>query len=100
MEVKLKSNGAEGELFFAGRLDSKTAPETEKLLAQMAARYEKLVFNLEKLEYMSSAGIRLVIMTFKAMKKKGGSLVLRKARPQIIEIFQLTGLGPMLQFEA
>lgn len=99
MEIKLRNRGAEGELVFAGRLDSKTAPEVDKLLDEMVGRYEHLIFNFEKLEYMSSAGIRLMLKTHKAMKKKGGGLVLKQVRPQIMEIFQLTGFVSILDFE-
>lgn len=99
MNIKLINRGTEGELLLEGRLDSLTAPETEEVFLQMAERFDRLVLNLQGLEYISSAGLRILKRLYMAMRKKNGTLVLKNVKKMVMEVFEITGFAGLLQFE-
>ena len=81
-----------------GRLDTATAPELETELAEVLDEAEELVFDLEGLEYMSSAGLRILLATQKKMGTKGGMKV-TNVNDVIMEIFEITGFSDILTIE-
>ena len=99
MDIKLINRGQEGELVLQGRLDTITAPETEEILMQTAERFDRLVLNMEGLEYISSAGLRVIKRVYMAMAKKGGSLTLIKVRKTVMEVFEMTGFVGFLTIQ-
>jgi anti-sigma B factor antagonist len=81
-----------------GRLDTATAPELEKELEEVLGEAEELVFDFEGLEYMSSAGLRILLATQKKMSAKGGMKV-TNVNDVISEIFGITGFSDILTIE-
>jgi anti-sigma B factor antagonist len=81
-----------------GRLDTATAPELEKELDEVLGEAEELVFDFEGLEYMSSAGLRILLATQKKMSAKGGMKV-TNVNDVISEIFEITGFSDILTIE-
>ena len=81
-----------------GRLDTTTAPALEEELAEVMDEAEELVFDLEGLEYMSSAGLRILLATQKKMAQKGGMKVVN-VNDVIKEIFDITGFSDILTIE-
>lgn len=81
-----------------GRLDTATAPDLEKELDEVIGDAEELVFDLEGLEYMSSAGLRILLATQKKMALKGGMKVTH-VNDVISEIFEITGFSDILTIE-
>ena len=81
-----------------GRLDTATAPELEQELGEVINEAEELVFDLEGLEYMSSAGLRILLATQKKMSDKGGMKVIN-VNDVIMEIFEITGFSDILTIE-
>ena len=81
-----------------GRLDTATAPALEEELAELMDEAEELVFDLEGLEYMSSAGLRILLATQKKMAQKGGMKVVN-VNDVIKEIFDITGFSDILTIE-
>lgn len=81
-----------------GRLDTATAPALEEELAEVMEEAEELVFDLEGLEYMSSAGLRILLATQKKMALKGGMKVVN-VNDVIKEIFDITGFSDILTIE-
>lgn len=81
-----------------GRLDTATAPALEEELAEVLEEAEELVFDLEGLEYMSSAGLRILLATQKKMALKGGMKVVN-VNDVIREIFDITGFSDILTIE-
>lgn len=96
MEIKLINRGQEGELILNGRLDSLTSPEVEQIFLQMAERFEKLTLNMEGVEYVSSAGLRIIKRLYMATAKKNGTLVLINVRKMVMEVFEMTGFAGLL----
>lgn len=99
MDIKLVDKGETGELLLIGRLDSVTAPETEEIVMQMTEKYSTLVLNMEKLDYLSSAGLRILKKGHVAMKKKGGELILTHVNDMIQEVFEMTGFAGILTIQ-
>lgn len=97
MEIKLINHGDSGELLLIGRLDSVTSGEAENVFNQVSERFETLIFNMENLEYVSSAGLRVLKRIHMAMNKKGGKLELTKVRPMVMEVFEMTGFAGLLR---
>ncbi|MBO7650673.1 MAG: STAS domain-containing protein [Lachnospiraceae bacterium] len=78
-----------------GRLDTITAPQLESELRSSLEGMTELVFDLEKLVYISSAGLRVLLSAQKTMNKQG-TMVLKNVRPEIMEILEITGFADIL----
>ena len=98
MEIKLVNRGTQGELLFEGKLDSNSAPEAQKIVDSVVPRFETIILNFARLEYTSSAGLRLILKLQLDMQKKGGSLYIRGANRTVMEVFELTGSASFLTF--
>ena len=81
-----------------GRLDTTTAPELEKALTEALDGVEALTIDLEKLEYISSAGLRVLLSAQKRMMKQGEMKVIH-VNDAIMEIFEVTGFSDILTIE-
>ena len=97
MTIKLINRGTEGELLLVGRLDAVTAPEAEALFLQMAERFDKLILNMEQLQYISSAGLRVLKKTYMATVRKSGDLELRYVNKMVMEVLEMTGFSGLLR---
>ena len=82
----------------SGRLDTTTAPELEAALDEVLENTKELIFNLENLEYISSAGLRVILKAQKSMNTKG-SMKLTGVNDSIIEVFDITGFLDILTIE-
>ncbi len=98
MNISKHNEGSTLTMEISGRLDTTTAPELEKEIGASCEGTEKLILDLKKLEYVSSAGLRVFLSTHKKMSKQG-SMVIRNANPDIMEIFDVTGFSDILNLE-
>ena len=81
-----------------GRLDTTTAPELEAAIKEDIDGISELVINIEELEYISSAGLRVLLAAQKTMNRQG-SMVVTNANESIMEIFEVTGFCDILTIE-
>lgn len=92
MQVNESKNGDIVVLSVTGRLDSNTSPDfEEKLLVRIKDGERKLVLDFGSLEYISSAGLRVLLKATREIKTQGGKLVICAARDYIQEVFDLSG---------
>ena len=98
LNIEKKKNGAKLELALTGRLDTTTAPELEKELKASLDGVDELVFDMASLEYISSAGLRVLLSAQKIMNKQGTMKVLH-VNETIMEIFEVTGFSDILAIE-
>lgn len=98
MTIEKKQNDKEMTLILLGRLDTTTAPQLEAELKESLPGVEKLVLDFEKLNYLSSAGLRVLLATQKTMNKQG-EMVVRHVNDTIAEIFEVTGFCDILTIE-
>lgn len=82
-----------------GHIDATTAPELEKAVQQDVNEVEEIVFDFEKVEYISSAGLRVLLGTHKAMAVKGGEFVIKNVCPDVKNVLEMTGFLGFLKVE-
>ena len=95
MEIIKNTNGETLTLNIVGRLDTTTAPELENELKSSLDGVNDLVLDLVDLDYISSAGLRVLLAAQKIMNKQG-SMVIVNAKPEIMEVFEITGFTDIL----
>ncbi|MBR2869138.1 MAG: STAS domain-containing protein [Clostridia bacterium] len=98
MNINKTANGNELSIALEGRLDTATAPQLEAELNQSIDGIEKLVFDFASLEYLSSAGLRVLLGAQKFMNKQG-EMIVRNVNETIMEIFEITGFCDVLTIE-
>ncbi len=98
MTIGKKQNGDELTVVLEGRLDTTTAPKLEAELKRSLDGIKALVFDIEKLEYISSAGLRVLLSAQKVMNKQGEMKIIG-ANEAIMEIFEVTGFVDILNIE-
>ena len=98
MTIEKTLNGTELTVTITGRLDTTTAPQLEAEFKQSINGIEKLVLDFAALEYLSSAGLRVLLAAQKVMNKQG-EMVVRNVNETITEIFEVTGFYDILNIE-
>ena len=98
MTITKNLNGTALEIALEGRLDTMTAPELEAELNQDLGNAESLTLDFSKLEYISSAGLRVLLSAHKAMSAKGGMKVTH-VNEIVSEVFEVTGFADILNIE-
>ena len=98
MTIEKITNGTELTVKLEGRLDTTTAPELELALKDSYAGVEKLVLDFAALEYLSSAGLRVLLGAQKTMNKQG-EMIVKNVNETIEEIFEITGFADVLTIE-
>ena len=98
LNIKKDFNGEELVIGLEGRLDTGTAPKLDSELRTELKGVSSLVFDMDGLEYISSAGLRVLLTEQKIMNKQG-TLVIRNASEEVMEIFDVTGFSSVLTIE-
>lgn len=98
MTIEIKKNASACSIELAGRLDTTTAPQLDKVISEDIAGITDLVLDIKGLEYMSSAGLRVLLNAQKKMQKIG-SMVVRNVSDDIMEVFDMTGFSDILVIE-
>ena len=98
MIIEKNLNGTELTVTISGRLDTTTAPQLEEEFKQNLTGVEKLVLDFADLEYLSSAGLRILLAAQKTMNKQG-EMIIRNVNETINEIFEVTGFIDILTVE-
>lgn len=92
------TEGLNSVVALEGRLDTTTAPQFEEKIKLIIENINKLVLDFEKLEYISSAGLRVLLSAQKVMQKKG-EMIIKNASDDVKEIFDITGFADILTVE-
>lgn len=98
MEIIKNVSGEVLTLNVSGRLDTNTAPLLDAEIKEVGVEIKKLVLDFAGLEYISSAGLRTVLMAQKKMNKQGVMLV-KNVNESVMEVFQITGFSDILVIE-
>ena len=98
MEIKKEQNGSELVVSLEGRLDTVTSPELEAALGDLAG-VSKLVINMEKLSYVSSAGLRVLLNAQKKLTANKGEMSISNANDELKEIFEITGFDEIFNIK-
>ncbi len=98
MNIQKNVNGTTLEVAVEGRLDTTTAPKLEEELRDSVTGMTSLVFDFGKLEYISSAGLRVLLAMQKIMNKQG-EMRLKNVDETVMEVFEVTGFVDILTIE-
>ena len=98
MKITKNLNGTSLTVALEGRLDTTTAPELEQVLKESMDGATELTMDFAKLDYISSAGLRVLLAAHKAMAKKSGMKVVN-ANEMVKEVFEVTGFADILDIE-
>ncbi len=98
MDILKKADGSQLTIELVGRLDTTTAPQLEGELNSSLSGVTDLVFDFAQLEYISSAGLRVLLSAQKTMNKQG-SMVIHNVNDDIMEVFEITGFSDILTIE-
>ncbi|MBP9987990.1 MAG: STAS domain-containing protein [Ruminococcus sp.] len=98
MEIIKTANGNELNIAIEGRLDTMTAPQLEAEIKDSINGIESLTLDFSKLEYVSSAGLRVLLASQKIMNSQGSMKILNVSE-DIMEVFEITGFSEILTIE-
>ena len=98
MNIQKTVSGTTLAVALEGRLDTTTSPKLEEDLRGSIGGVASLEFDLEKLEYISSAGLRVLLAMQKIMNKQG-RMLLRNVNESVMEVFEITGFADILSIE-
>ena len=98
MEIIKTLEGNTLTIALTEKLDTNSAPELEEVLSRSLDGVEKLIFDFKKLNYLSSAGLRVLLNAQKEMSKKG-CMIIRHVNDVIMDIFDMTGFSTILTIE-
>ena len=98
MTIEIKRNAEKTVIEITGRLDTTTAPALEKTINEDASGTKDLVLDIKGLEYISSAGLRVLLGAQKKMQKIGSMKVIN-VREEVMEVFSITGFSDILVIE-
>ena len=100
MKVDITQNDNKVEVIIEGRLDTVTSPDFEKQLAPFYLIPEsELTLDCSAMEYISSAGLRVVLMAHKSLTAKGGRFMIRNLSNEVRSVFDMTGFSRILTIE-
>ncbi|WP_176015141.1 STAS domain-containing protein [Victivallis sp. Marseille-Q1083] len=97
MDISLKQADGYDLLCITGRLDAATAGEGERQITELTANTSRLLVDMAGLEYISSAGLRVLLIVAKKMGQRGGRLALCALTPGVKEVFDISGFSSIFK---
>ena len=98
MTIEIKKNAAETIIQIVGRLDTITAPALDKTINEEIGDTKNLILDMKSLEYISSAGLRVLLGAQKKMQKIGSMKVVNVCE-EVMDVFEMTGFADILVIE-
>ncbi|GHU49204.1 anti-sigma factor antagonist [Clostridia bacterium] len=99
MNIKVTKGDEKTILALSGRLDATTSPQFQEALMPNLGNNQHVELDLSKLAYISSAGLRVLLMGEKKAAVQGGSQTLVNVSPDVMQVFEMTGFSKVLHFE-
>lgn len=97
MEISIRDSGEMKVLDFEGSLDTNTAPDAQKRMEEVIEQgHHKILVQFKKLDYISSAGLRILLVAAKKLKKSGGELRICQMNDDVREVFEISGFDTIL----
>ena len=97
MEITQKEENGIISISIKGRLDADSSPEAEKVVKEaLEGQATRVLFNLADLEYLSSAGLRVLLSAAKEMRRRDGKIVLCSLNEFVMEIFEVSGFQSLI----
>ncbi|MBQ4463530.1 MAG: STAS domain-containing protein [Eubacterium sp.] len=96
LEIRSEENGSEVVIYIEGRMDTNSSPKVMEEVEKYVNTAQKIILDIEKVDYVSSAGLRVFVMADQQIIANGGELNVRNVANPIAEIFEMTGFNNML----
>jgi anti-sigma B factor antagonist len=100
MEITVTQDGNKATIALDGKLSVATSPDLEATIQGLPATTNEFVIDLSKLEYISSAGLRVLVSTEKTAGQRKGKMTLLHPNDEVSEVFDMTGLADVFTIEA
>ena len=98
MTITKKQNGTELLVEVEGSINTVTAPELDKEVSGSLDGIKTLIFDFAKVDYISSAGLRVLLVIYKVMSKQG-NMIIRHVNSEVMDVFTMTGFSDFLVIE-
>ena len=98
MDISLIKRGNDAELKLDGYIDATNANEVEQVLIDVAGQFDSLTLDMEKLNYVSSAGLRAFKRLYMELRRKGGILSAKNVDKAVMEVLEVTGFTRLFKF--
>ena len=95
MAFETIQNGKRLDVTVSGRLDAKTAPELSDAMKKTLDGVTDIVFDLSKLEYISSAGLRVLLASYKLVSKREGSMRIENVQDDVMDVLEMSGFASL-----
>ncbi len=99
MEYELQQDEQKLVVTLIGRLDAQSAPELEEAMEKSLDGITDVVFDMTDLDYISSAGLRILLAAYKLMEKRGGSMKLTNVSEEVVAILKMSGFIAIFEIE-
>lgn len=99
MTININSYGSTFILAPLGKIDTNTSPELKAAIDQLPDSVKDIILDFTDVDYISSAGLRVLVQTQNKMESKGGSIKITNVNQIVDEIFEITGFGDLLPIE-
>ncbi len=99
MEVKVEKDNGLLNVIVVGRLDTNTAPDLESIVNENKSDVTTIKLDFTNLDYISSAGLRVVLVFHKSMAAIGGKLIISNPKEEVMDVFDMTGFSSFLCIE-
>ena len=94
---EIKRNAEQLTVIARGRLDAQTAPQLADEMREALDGVEEVVFDLSELEYISSAGMRVLLASYKLMRKREGAMRVENAQDDVMETLEMSGFASLFE---
>ena len=99
MEVKFNKQSDTLTVVISGNIDTVTAPELETQLQENLSGIKDLILDFAAVDYISSAGLRVILMTNQMMEDVDGSMTVKNVNDDVRDVFEMTGFDSLLNLE-
>lgn len=96
LNLTTEENGKEVTIYIEGKMDTNSSPQVTEEISKHIGSADKIILDLDKLNYVSSAGLRVFVMADQEMMTSGGELCVRNVTRDIMDVFEMTGFDNML----
>ena len=97
LDINLVRNGSVAEVHLDGYIDANNAKDVDNILTEVVGKFDSVVLDLEKLKYVSSAGLRAFKHAYMELRRKSGTLSAKNVSKTVMEVFEVTGFTRLIE---
>ena len=98
LDINLVKRGSVAEVQLDGYIDANNAKDVDSILMEVIGQFDTVILDMEKLKYVSSAGLRAFKHAYMELRRKGGALQAKNVSKMVMEVFEVTGFTRLIEF--